>query len=105
MATTLTFKQANDDAFSLLAGCSSETVTTGAGGHSAAVGGSTGATEFTATVTGSDAGDSSTRILAAWKTSGTLPDGLLWEAGDWICRLQVSDGNSSVFQTSLTASS
>jgi len=102
MADTLTFSQVNDEAFNLLAGCSSETVDTGrAGGHSASLTSGTGATQYTATVTGGATGSASTRILAAWKAQAPSPDGLLWEAGDWVCRLQVSQANSSVFWDSV----
>jgi len=100
--TTATYKQSAATASYLTQGCSSVALPSPniVGGHYAIYDGSTGATQHTRTITGSDTFAASHVILALWH-SGGFPDGNYWEAGDWICRLNVSQANSSISWTSV----
>ena len=101
--TTLTFKQTGTAIEDLQAGCSSldlpDPIVTN---HQAVVGGSGSATQHTRTVTGSDTGADSEVMLAGWtEFPAGVQGGETWEAGDWICRLQVTARNSAVQWTSV----
>tara|TARA_R110000824_G_scaffold295080_3_gene483462 strand:- start:700 stop:1785 length:1086 start_codon:yes stop_codon:yes gene_type:complete len=94
---TLTFKQGAPVATYLVQGCSSIALPSPniVAGHYAAVGGSTAATQHTRTITGSATGASSQVILALWHST-LFASGDYYEAGDWICRLNVSARNSAI---------
>ena len=67
--------------------------------------GSTAATQYTLTVPGLSTGASSVVLLAQWESVASEDNdpGLVtvWPAGDWVCRLNVSQANSSVFWDSV----
>lgn len=95
--TTLTFKQTGTPGEYLQAGCSSlDLPDPNVTNHLATVGGSGSATQHTRTVTGSDTGADSEVMLAGWIAYPGNLWGDTWEAGDWICRLQVTAANSAV---------
>lgn len=95
--TTAVYKQNAAAVTYLVQGCSSVALPSPniVGGHYAAHGGSSSGTQHTRTITGSNTYASSRVILALWH-SLSFPDGDYWEAGDWICRLNVSQYNRDI---------
>ena len=104
----MVFKQLAGTAASYLSACNPEghTVDSGTGKWGAQVDGSTAATQYSLSVPATGGtGAASVRLLAQWESvaaAGGDP-GLLsvWPAGDWTCRLNVSQANANVFWDSV----
>ncbi len=103
----MVFKQLAGTAASYVSACNPEshTVDSGTGKWGAQVDGSTAATQYSLAVPAGSTGSGSVRLLAQWESvsvAGGDP-GLLsvWPAGDWICRLNVSQANANVFWDSV----
>ena len=94
--TNLVFKQNNTSpGDALISGCPSGMAESSTATKKLAFdGGSSGATQYSVTIEGSDTGAASLQVGMQWNaiTVGRTT----WDAGDWIVRLNVSDGNPNV---------
>tara|TARA_R100001082_G_scaffold75000_1_gene43376 strand:+ start:947 stop:1999 length:1053 start_codon:yes stop_codon:yes gene_type:complete len=103
----LVFKQLAGTAASAVDACnaSDHDVAATASKWGAQVDGSTANTQYTLTVPGVDTGSDSVVLLAQWETTGpeygSPGETTTWEAGNWICRVNVSQANSNVFWDSV----
>ena len=103
----LVFKQLAGTAASAVDACnaSDHDVAATASKWGAQVDGSTANTQYTLTVPGTGAGAESVVLLAQWETTGpeygSPGETTTWEAGDWICRVYVSQANANVFWDSV----
>jgi len=103
----MVFKQLAGTAASALDACNvnDHDVAATASKWGAQVDGSTAATQYTLIVPGIDTGADSVVLLAQWESEGpeygSPGETVTWEAGNWICRVNVSQANSNVYWDSV----
>jgi hypothetical protein len=70
-----------------IAACSGLALNVGAAALQAQVGGTTGSTTYTVNVSSNE-----TKIFMAWESPANDPNVIAWPAGDWVARLDLTQG-------------